>query len=321
MTSISLRSRSGESFLKNQNVQLLGVLVLIAAVVSLLNPNFLKITNMVSIFQQISVLGILTMAMALLLISGGIDLSLGTIMALTAVIISKFIMNDQPVWLAIGVGILSASLCGLLNGIIIAWSKTMPLIISLGMASVYFGIALIISEGKFMNFGGTFDAIGRTRIAGVLPTTIIFFVVIVGVAYILLNYTRFGRRIVAIGGNEENAYLSGIRIFEHKMAVYTIGGFFAGIASIVLVARLDSVVATAGTGYELSALTAAVIGGVTFAGGRGTIGGAFIGVILMGVISNAMTILAVHSYLQTAITGAIIVVAVILSNLSTRKRE
>ena len=127
-------------------------------------------------------------------------------------------------------------------------------------------------------------------------------------------------RIVAIGGNEENAYLSGIRLNRYKMAVYTIGGLLAGIASIVLVSRLDSIVATAGTGYELSALTAAVIGGVTFEGGRGSIGGAFIGVILMGVIANAMTILSVDSYLQTAITGAIIVVAVILSNIGRMRR-
>src|SRR5690606_20003273 len=124
----------------------------------------------------------------------------------------------------------------------------------------------------------------------------------------------------AIGGNEENAYLSGIRLNRYKMAVYTIGGLLAGIASIVLVSRLDSIVATAGTGYELSALTAAVIGGVTFEGGRGSIGGAFIGVILMGVIANAMTILSVDSYLQTAITGAIIVVAVILSNIGKMRR-
>jgi ribose transport system permease protein len=126
---------------------------------------------------------------------------------------------------------------------------------------------------------------------------------------------------VAIGGNEENAYLSGIRVNRYKTAVYTIGGLLSGIASIVLVSRLDSIVATAGTGYELAALTAAVIGGVTFEGGRGGIGGAFIGVILMGVIANVMTILSVNSYLQTAITGVLIVVAVTLSNVSKMRRN
>lgn len=320
MTTTSFPARRGKDLFKNQSVLLLVVLALIAVVVTAVNPNFIMISNILSIFQQISVLGILTMAMALLLISGGIDLSLGTIMALSGVVISQVIQSDQPVWVAVMVGVSVATLCGLLNGLIISLTKTMPLIITLGMSSVYFGIALIVSNGRFMNFRGAFDLIGRTRIAGFLPATIIFFIVAVAFAYVLLNYTRLGRRIVAIGGNEENAYLSGIPVTQHKIAVYAIGGLLAGVASIVFVSRLDSIVATAGVGYELSALTAAVIGGVTFEGGRGTIGGAFIGVILMGVISNAMTVLAVDSYLQTAITGGIIVVAVVLSNLSNMSR-
>ncbi|MGO1849552.1 ABC transporter permease [Microbacterium sp.] len=320
MSTATAPTRSLGRFAKNQNLLLLGVLVVICAAVALTNPSFLKLANIVSIFQQVSVLGILTMAMALLLISGGIDLSLGMIMALSGVVISRVITDGGPIWLAIALGLAAATVAGLINGVIVSLTKTMPLIITLGMASVYFGVALIVSGGGFMNFSGAFDSIGRTRIAGIFPTTLVFLFVVVILCFLLLNYTRFGRRIVAIGGNEENAYLSGIRLNRYKMAVYTIGGLLAGIASIVLVSRLDSIVATAGTGYELSALTAAVIGGVTFEGGRGSIGGAFIGVILMGVIANAMTILSVDSYLQTAITGAIIVVAVILSNIGRMRR-
>lgn len=320
MSTATAPTRSLGRFAKNQNLLLLGVLVVICAAVTLANPNFLKLANIVSIFQQVSVLGILTMAMALLLISGGIDLSLGMIMALSGVVISRVITDGGPVWLAIALGLVTATVAGMINGVIVSLTKTMPLIITLGMASVYFGVALIVSGGGFMNFSGAFDSIGRTRIAGIFPTTLVFLFVVVIACFLLLNYTRFGRRIVAIGGNEENAYLSGIRLNRYKTAVYTIGGLLAGIASIVLVSRLDSIVATAGTGYELSALTAAVIGGVTFEGGRGSIGGAFIGVILMGVIANAMTILSVDSYLQTAITGAIIVVAVILSNIGRMRR-
>lgn len=315
------RDTRWSGLLKNQNTLLLIVLVAIGTAVTIANPNFLKLTNIVSILQQVSVLGILTMAMALLLISGGIDLSLGMIMALSGIVISRVITDGGPVWLAVILGLAAATAAGLLNGVIISLTKTMPLIITLGMASVYFGIALLVSGGGFMNFSGAFDPIGRTRIGGIMPTTLIFLFVVVILAFILLNYTRFGRRIVAIGGNEENAYLSGIHVNRYKTVVYTIGGLFAGIASIVLVSRLDSIVATAGTGYELSALTAAVIGGVTFEGGRGSIFGAFIGVLLMGVIANAMTILSVDSYLQTAITGGIIVVAVILSNVSKIRRK
>lgn len=309
------------SLLRSQNTLLLAVLALITVVVTMANPSFIRITNIVSIFQQVSVLGILTMAMALALISGGIDLSIGMIMALSGVVISKVIETGQPVWLAVLVGILAATLCGLVNGLVISLTRTMPLIITLGMSGVYFGIALVISGGEFMGFDGAFDIIGRTRIAGIFPATLIFLFVVVALVFVLLNHTRFGRRVVAIGGNEENAYLSGIRVLRYKTVVYTIGGTLAGIASIVLVSRLDSIVATVGTGYELSALTAAVIGGVTFEGGRGTVGGAFIGVILMGVISNAMTVMSVNSYLQTAITGGIIVVAVVLSNVGKMRRQ
>lgn len=324
MTSVATTTKSGStmaSLMRNQKVQLIAVLILMSIVISFINPRFIQMTNIVSIFQQITVLGILTMAMALALISGGIDLSIGMIMAFTGVVISKIIMGGGSVTVAIVVGLVTATVCGTINGLIISLTKTMPLIITLGMMSVYFGAALVVSGGEFMNFQGVFNLIGRTRIGGIFPATIIFLFVVLAVTFVLLNYTRFGRRIVAIGGNPDNAYLSGIRVGWYQTAVYAYGGLLSGIAAIVLVARLDSIVATAGSGYELSALTAAVIGGVTFEGGRGTVGGAFIGVILMGVISNAMTVLSVNTYLQTAITGAIIVVAVTLSNVGKMRRN
>lgn len=308
------------ALIRNQKFQLITVLVLISIIISFINPRFIMMSNVVSILQQVSVLGILTMAMAMALISGGIDLSIGMIMALTGVVISKVIMSGGSVTVALIVGLLTATLCGTINGLIISLTKTMPLIITLGMMSVYFGVALVVSGGEFMNFSGAFNLIGRTRIGGIFPATIIFLFVVLAITFLLLNYTRFGRRVVAIGGNTDNAYLSGIRVGRYQTAVYAYGGLLSGIAAIVLVSRLDSIVATAGTGYELSALTAAVIGGVTFEGGRGTVGGAFIGVILMGVISNAMTVLSVNTYLQTAITGGIIVVAVVLSNIGKMRR-
>jgi ribose/xylose/arabinose/galactoside ABC-type transport system permease subunit len=310
-----------ESLLKNQNLILILIIFLVSVVVGSVNNQFFTLTNAFAIFQQVSVLGILTMCMTLLLISGGIDLSIGMIMALCGVCVSKIIMSGGSVYLAVIVGIAVGVLCGLLNGVIISKSKSMPLIITLGMSSVYFGIALMVSGGKFMNFQGKFEFIGRTKFFGVFPSTLIFLFVTVIVAFILLNYTKYGRRIVAIGGNEENAYLSGIPIDRYKIITYGISGLLAGVASIVLVSRLDSIVASAGTGYELAALMAAIIGGVTFEGGRGTVGGAFLGVIMTGLISNAMTILSVNSYLQTAVTGSIIVIAVVLSNMGKHRKK
>lgn len=321
MSEIGLKLRNQEALFKNQKFILLLIILIVSIIVGSINNQFFGLTNIFAIFQQISVLGILTMGMALLLISGGIDLSIGMIMALSGVCISKIIMNGGSIALAILVGICVGTLCGIVNGFIISKSKSMPLIITLGTSSVYFGIALIVSGGKFMNFQGKFESISRTKFFGIFPVTLIFLFATVILAFILLNYTKFGRRIVAIGGNEENAYLSGIRVDLHKIITYGISGFIAGVASIVLVSRLDSIVATAGTGYELSALMAAIIGGVTFEGGRGTIGGAFLGVIMTGLIANAMTVLSVNSYLQTAITGAIIVIAVVLSNVSKIRKK
>lgn len=321
MSQIQLKMNQREVLFKNQKFVLIVIILIVSAIVGSINNNFFALTNIFAIFQQVSVLGILTMAMTLLLISGGIDLSIGMIMALSGVCVSKIIMNGGSVALAVSVGIVVGLLCGLLNGFIISKSKTMPLIISLGMSSLYFGIALIVSGGQFMNFQGKFEFIGRTKFFGVFPMTLLFLFITVLLMFVLLNYTKYGRRIVAIGGNEENAYLSGIPVDRYKIIAYGISGFIAGIASIVLVSRLDSIVATAGTGYELTALMAAIIGGVTFEGGRGTVGGAFLGVIMTGLIANAMTILSINSYLQTAITGAIIVLAVVLSNLNKiRKR-
>lgn len=310
-----MRSTLGENWYKDQRILMILVIILISLIVTIVSPKFLGIRNIVAIFQQISVLGILTMAMALLLISGGIDLSIGNIMILSGVVISKVIMSGGNVFIAVVLGLITGVVCGFINGLIISKTKCLPLIITLGTSQIFFGASLMITGGRFMNFSGKFDFIGRTRILDVFPVMLIFLLVMVVASYILLNNTRFGRRVVAIGGNELNAYLSGINVDRYKIILYSIGGFISSIASIVFVSRLDSITATAGSGYELRALTAAIIGGITFEGGRGSIGGAFIGVLLLGIINNAMNILSVWPYAQTAISGAIIVVAVILSNL------
>ena len=311
---------AGKFAIKDQRVLMIIVILLITVVVTIISPKFVDIRNIVAIFQQVSVLGILTMAMALLLISGGIDLSIGNIMVLSGVVTSKIIMGDGSVTLAIILGLLTGLLCGFINGVIIAKSRCLPLIITLGTSQIFFGASLMITGGRFMNFSRKFDFIGRTRIFDVFPVMLLFLIAMVAFAYILLNFTRFGRRIVAIGGNEKNAYLSGINIDRYKIMIYSISGVISAIASIVFVSRLDSITATAGSGYELRALTAAIIGGITFDGGRGTIGGAFIGVLLLGIINNAMNILSVWPYAQTAISGAIIVIAVILSNLENIRK-
>ena len=308
----ALKKKSGLNF-KDQRILLAFVIVGIVIVVSIINPKFIELKNIIQIFQQISVMGILTMAMALLLISGGIDLSIGNLMVLSAICMSTLIASGVALPLAILVGIIVAIACGALNGFIIAKSKCVPLIISLGTSQIFYGISLTISGGRIMSFNGTLDAIGSTKIADVFPVMLFFLIAMIFVAYVLLNRTKYGRRLVAIGGNEKNAYLSGINVDMHKIGIYIISGLFCGVAAIVFSARLDSFSASAGSGYELNALT--------FEGGRGTISGAFLGCLFMGVVTNAMNILRVESYTQTIVTGIIIVIAVVLSNINNLRKN
>lgn len=308
-------------FLKDQRILLALVILLIVAVVSIINPRFIAVKNLITIFQQISVIGILTMAMSMLLIGGGIDLSIGNIMVLSGVVMARILGDGGNVLTAVAVGVMVGIACGLLNGAVIAKSKCIPLIITLGTSQVFYGLALTISGGRIMSFGGAFNAVGKTRLFDVFPVMLFVLIFMVVVSYVLMNRTRFGRRIVAIGGNEKNAFLSGIHVTKYKIFIYGIAGFFCSIAAIIFSARIDSITANAGAGYETSALTAAIIGGVTFDGGKGTISGAFLGCVLMGVISNAMNILQVETYIQTIITGGIIVSAVVLSNINNMKKK
>ena len=307
------KSSVAKKLIKDQRVLLAIVIAIIIVVVSIINPNFIGISNIVAIFQQICVLGILTMAMSILLISGGVDLSVGNIMVLSGVVMYVVLNNGLPTAAAVVAGLVTGMACGLLNGIIISKSKCIPLVITLGTSKMFYGMALTVSGGRIMNFGGAFNGL-KTKFFEVFSAMVL-------IAYFMMTYTKFGRRVVALGGNEKNAFLSGINVTRYKMIVYAISGLFCAVASIVFVARIDSITSNAGTNYETNALAAAIIGGVTFDGGKGTIGGAFLGCLLMGVISNAMNILGVDTNVQTIITGAIIVGAVVLSNINNIRKK
>lgn len=274
-------------------------IIAIIAVVSFINPKFIAVKNMITILQQISVTGILTMAMSILLIGGGVDLSIGNLMVLAGVSMAELISLGYSVPVAVLAGIAVGIVGGLLNGVIIARSKCIPLIITLGTSQVFYGLALTISGGRIMSFDGAFNFIGKTKIGGIFPVMLFVLAIVIAVSYIIMNYTKFGRRLTCIGGNEKTAFLSGINVVRYKTIMYGIAGLYCAIAAIVFSSRIDSITANAGSGYETNALTAAIIGGVTFDGGKGTITGAFLGCILMGVISNAMNILKVETYVQT----------------------
>ena len=303
-----------KSFFRNQIFFLTVVIVGLSLLFGIINPRFLSQGNIFAIFQQIAVLGICTMSMTLLLISGGIDLSIGSMIGLSTVIICTLVMNGTNVYIAVLIGFSTSVVCGLINGVIVSKSKCIPLIVTLGMSYVYYGLALVISQGLFLTLKGKFQFLGRGRVLSVPVPMIILILMVLGTHFLLRN-TKYGRRIVAMGGNEQMAFLSGINVDRLKIINYTLSGAIIGVASLVLVSRLGNILANAGEGYELRALASAIIGGVTFEGGRGTILGAFLGVILMGIVQNGLNILNVSSYFQTFTIGVIIVIAVVVSNI------
>ncbi len=311
-----------KKIIKDQKFYLIMIIILLSVISTAFNSNFMKFSNILTIFQQIAVLGIVTVMFTILMISGGIDLSIGTIMSLSAVVLSTFVITLQMnIFLSIFITFCVGIIGGALNGLIISKTKTVPLIITLGTSYVYSGLSLLISGGRFMSMEGKLEAFGRLKVLGIMPVSIFIMIAFVIVAYIILNKLRYGRRLVAIGGNEENAYLSGIKVDLYKISIYALTGLFGSVATILLVARVNSITASMGDGYTMQALAAAVIGGVTFEGGVGTILGAVIGCILMGLISNAMNIIGINAHIQTILLGVIIIVAVVISNINVIRKK
>jgi ribose/xylose/arabinose/galactoside ABC-type transport system permease subunit len=290
------------------------VILFLSVVITIFNPVFLTVRNVATVLQQSSVTGIAALCMVLLMISGGLDFSIGSIISLTCVTIAKLVEFEYSVPLAVLIGLAIATACGFVNGIIIAKSKCPPIIITLGMLYVYFGLALNIAQGRFLNLFGKFESLGQSQVLFV-PFPVLVWAIMVGIMIVLLRYTRFGRRLFSMGGNEEAAYLAGIGITFHKVAAYTLNGLIAGIAAIVLISRLGSVISNVGADYALRALSAAVIGGVSFEGGRGTVVGSVLGVILLGIVYNAMNLIGITAYFQNIVLGIIVVAAVVFSNL------
>jgi len=243
---------------------------------------------------------------------------------LAGVVMAKIFMTAEVitpslVLLTILAGVGIGLVCGLFTGFIVAKSKCVPLIITLGTSQIFYAASLLITNGRFMNFKSVLDPI-KFKLFGYIPIMLFILAAVVIATSILINRTKYGRRVIAIGGNEHNAFLSGINVDANKIIAYTISGLFCAIAALIFASRLDSITADAGGGYELEAMTAAIIGGVTFEGGRGTVFGAFLGALLMGIIANAMNILAINPYMQTGVSGAIIVIAVVLSNVENIRR-
>ncbi len=297
--------------------------IVILIILTILSPNaFARPANLINILKQASINGILAAGMMYVIISGGIDLSVGSIVALSGVMAAHFAHPGEypliiPIAVALGVG----ALAGLLNGIGIAYGNIPPFIVTLGMMTIVRGIALIAANGQPV-FGVTkeFEGLAGGFVLGSIPNLVIYFVIITLVLAFILTRTVFGRHVYAVGGNETAAKVSGINVEKIKLAVYTLCGFLAGIAGILLASSIISGNPTSGQAYELDAIAAVIIGGVSMSGGAGKWYGTVIGALLMAVISNGLDILNVSSHFQLVIKGLIIIVAVLIDTKGKGKQ-
>lgn len=288
-------------------------LVLLIAVLAIISPPFFTAYNLIDILRQISVIGILAVGQTFVIITAGIDLSIGSIVALSAVMAASFAHPGQyPLILPLLVGMGAGLVLGAINGVLIAKSRLAPFIVTLGMMTAARGMALVYTSGRpVFNLSNAYDFIGTGYLARIpLPVVIFAFVVLIGI--FILHYTRFGRYVYAVGGNELAAKVSGINTERILIAVYILQGVLAGVAGIVLSSRVMSASPSLGEGYELDAIAAAVIGGTSLMGGIGTISGTVVGALIIGVMNNGLDMLNVSSYWQLIVKGAIIVLAVLL---------
>jgi ribose/xylose/arabinose/galactoside ABC-type transport system permease subunit len=303
------------------------ILVLIALIVilAIASPVFLSARNIRNVLQQISTLGILSMGMTVLMISGGIDLSVGACISVAAVTMGTMIKAGLPAELASLTGLLIGSGIGSINGLLAAYTRAHPFILTLGTMTLLQGVAIYITKGyPITDLGTRFEWIGGARLSTPIPgleipvIVILFFLVMV-VCYLMLRYTRFGRVAYAIGGNEYTTYLSGIPVKRYKILFYVLCGFFAGLAAVVLSSRISSALPTMGDVYTLQAIGAVVIGGVPLTGGRGSVWGTFTGVLLLGIIANGLNLLHLDYSIQYMLTGFVIIVAVIMHEQRQRR--
>lgn len=311
------------------------VFVVMVIIMSLVTEQFMTWSNIRSVLTTESVHGIMALGMAFALISGGIDLSVAAIMPLAGCIsaalvqdpaytakIFPWVTGEESVFLAVCVGLLVGLLAGIFNGILIAYLKIQPFICTMATSVILEGINYIITNSvPVSNLRNTYKAIGQYRLFGEIPLVIIYFVIIAVIAWVILNYTRFGKRVYAVGGNRNAALVSGVKVERVTVKIYAWAGLMAAMAGIVVAARSGSAIAGSGAGYELDAIAACTIGGVSGSGGVGRVSGIIVGVLILGIINNGLLLLGTNAYLQMVVRGSIIILAVVFDMIKTKKQK
>ncbi|UNM96820.1 ribose ABC transporter permease [Ignatzschineria rhizosphaerae] len=309
-----------KKFLIDQK-SLIALVVLIIGV-STLNENFFTLNNIFNILQQTSVNAIIAVGMTLVILTSGIDLSVGSVFALTGAVAASIIGQDMNPFIAVIAGLALGACIGFGSGVIIAKGKLQAFIATLVMMLIIRGATQVYTQGSPIGLGMSdyaymFEWIGFGRVFGI-PMPIIIMAVVFIVAGYILKFTRLGRHIYAVGGNESATRLSGINVDRVKIIVYMISGLLCAIAAMIEVSRLSSAQPTAGMGYEMDAIAAVVLGGTSMAGGRGKIIGTLIGALILGFLNNGMNLLGVDAYYQMIVKGGVILLAVLIDNKTAR---
>ncbi|MGY5580107.1 ribose ABC transporter permease [Vibrio cincinnatiensis] len=293
-------------------------LLFLVVVVSFLNPNFFTVDNILNILRQTSVNAIIAVGMTLVILTAGIDLSVGSVLALCGAFAASLIALEVPVFVAVPTALLAGAILGGISGIIIAKGKVQAFIATLVTMTLLRGVTMVYTDGRPISTGftDTADAFAwfGTGYALGIPVPVWMMVIVFAAAWYLLNHTRFGRYVYAMGGNESAARLSGINVDRVKIGVYAICGLLSALAGIIVTSRLSSAQPTAGMGYELDAIAAVVLGGTSLMGGKGRIMGTLIGALIIGFLNNALNLLDVTSYYQMIAKAVVILLAVLVDN-------
>lgn len=292
---------------------LLGLAILII-VVSIMNPSFLAPLNILNLLRQVAVNALIAYGMTFVILTGGIDLSVGAILALSSTLMAGMMVSGIDPILAILIGCLIGAVLGAFNGVLITKGKMAPFIVTLATMTIYRGLSMMYTDGNPITGLGEsylFELFGRGYFLGIPVPAVTMFLTF-AVLWVILHKTSFGRKTYAIGGNEKAAVISGIKVDRVKIMIYSLAGFMAALAGAILTSRLDSASPTAGTSYELDAIAAVVLGGTSLTGGRGWIVGTLIGALIIGVLNNGLNLLGVSSFFQMIVKGGVILLAVMI---------
>ncbi|MED1472459.1 ribose ABC transporter permease RbsC [Bacillus salipaludis] len=317
MNAINEGAKAGKANFMNTITQKLGPLlglIILIVIVSILNPSFLEPLNILNLLRQVAINALIAFGMTFVILTGGIDLSVGAILALSSSLTAGMIVSGLDPILAIIVGCLLGGIMGMVNGLLITKGKMAPFIATLATMTAFRGLTLVYTKGNPITGLGEnylFQLFGRGYFLGI-PVPAITMIVTFVLLYIVLHKTPFGRKTYAIGGNEKAALISGIKVPNVKLIIYGLSGLLAALAGAILTSRLNSAQPTAGTSYELDAIAAVVLGGTSLSGGKGRIFGTLIGALIIGTLNNGLNLLGVSSFYQQVVKGIVIIIAVLL---------